>query len=148
MSEQASLKFCKPYFARDQLGLLGEAVPAALRLETRDRSTTMSTLTDTRTPHHPASQNPVDAGGLTIDEVIPHLVGRTIDEVERELILHTLIRCCGSRTRSANILGISIRCMRNKIHEYEDIGISVRAPGEPRVGRPSFSRIAMRSRGR
>ena len=88
----------------------------------------MSTLTDTRTPHHPASQNPVDAGGLTIDEVIPHLVGRTIDEVERELILHTLIRCCGSRTRSANILGISIRCMRNKIHAYEDIGISVARP--------------------
>ena len=75
----------------------------------------MSTLANTRTPHHPASQNPVDARGLTIDEVIPHLVGRTIDEIERELILHTLIHCCGSRTRSANILGISIRCMRNKI---------------------------------
>jgi hypothetical protein len=56
----------------------------------------MSTLTDTRTPHHPASQNPVDAGGLTIDEVIPHLVGRTIDEVERELILHTLIVVVGA----------------------------------------------------
>ncbi len=105
----------------------------------------MSTPADTRTPHHPASQNPVDA--RTIDEVIPHLVGRTIDEVERELILHTLIHCCGSRTRSANILGISIRCMRNKIYEYEDLGISVRAPREPRDG-PSFSRIAMRSRRR
>ncbi len=105
----------------------------------------MSTLADTRTPHHPASQNPVDA--RTIDEVIPHLVGRTIDEVERELILQTLIHCCGSRTRSANILGISIRCMRNKIHEYEDLGISVRAPGESR-DEPSFSRIAMRSRRR
>lgn len=66
-----------------------------------------------------------------------YLVGHTIDEVERELILHTLIHCCGSRTRSANILGISIRCMRNKIHEYEDLGIAVRAPREPRVGRTS-----------
>jgi DNA-binding NtrC family response regulator len=97
----------------------------------------MSTLAITRTPDHPASQNPVDFRGLTVDEVIPHLVGHTIDEVERQLILHTLIHCCGSRTRSANILGISIRCMRNKIHEYEDLGIAVRAPGEPRVGRPS-----------
>jgi DNA-binding NtrC family response regulator len=104
----------------------------------------MSTLAGT--PHDPASQNPVDARGLTIDEVIPHLVGRTIDEVERELILHTLIHCCGSRTRSANVLGISIRCMRNKINEYEDLGISVRAPGEPRVRRTSVSRIAVRSR--
>ena len=75
----------------------------------------MSTLAITRTPDHPASQNPVDFRGLTLDEVIPHLVGHTIDEVERQLILHTLIHCCGSRTRSANILGISIRCMRNKI---------------------------------
>ena len=105
----------------------------------------MSTLAITKTPNHPASQKPVDAHGLTIDEVIPHLVGHTIDEVERELILHTLIHCCGSRTRSADILGISIRCMRNKIHEYEDLGIAVRAPGEPRVGRTSSSRIAVRS---
>ena len=106
----------------------------------------MSTLAITRTPDHPASQNPVDVRGLTIDEVIPHLVGRTIDEVERELILCTLIHCCGSRTRSANLLGISIRCIRNKIHEYENLGIAVRAPGEPRVGRSRFSRIARRSR--
>jgi DNA-binding NtrC family response regulator len=105
----------------------------------------MSTLAITKTPNHPASQKPVDAHGLTIDEAIPHLVGHTIDEVERELILHTLIHCRGSRTRSANILGISIRCMRNKIHEYEDLGIAVRAPGEPRVGRTSSSRIAVRS---
>src|SRR6266851_1356723 len=105
----------------------------------------MSTQSITRTPNHPASRNPVDSRGLTIDEFIPHLVGHTIEEVERELILHTLIHCCGSRTRSASILGISIRCMRNKIHEYEDLGIAVRPPGEPRVGRPSLSRIAMRS---
>jgi DNA-binding NtrC family response regulator len=68
-----------------------------------------------------------------MDEVIPHLVGHTVDEVERGLILHTLIRYDGSRTRSASILGISIRCIRNKIHEYEDLGFAVPAPGEPRV---------------
>ena len=65
-----------------------------------------------------------------MDEVIPHLVGHTIEEVERELILHTLARYCGSQTRSASVLGISIRCMRNKIREYEDLGIGVSAPGE------------------
>jgi hypothetical protein len=36
--------------------------------------------------------------------------------------------------------------MRNKIHEYEDLGIAVRAPGEPRVGRTNSSKIAVRSR--
>jgi hypothetical protein len=65
-----------------------------------------------------------------MDAVIPHLVGHTIEEVERELILHTLARYCGSRTRSAGVLGISIRCIRNKIREYEDLGISVSAPSE------------------
>ena len=92
----------------------------------------MSTLSITRTPNYLASRT-VNSRGLTIIEVIPHLVGHTIDEVERELILHTLIRYCGSRTRSASILGISIRCIRIKIHEYEDLGIAVAAPGEPRV---------------
>lgn len=68
--------------------------------------------------------------GLTMGEVIPHLVGHTIAEIERELIFHTLVRFCGSRTQSARVLGISIRCMRNKIREYEDLGIGVPAPGE------------------
>jgi DNA-binding NtrC family response regulator len=92
----------------------------------------MSTLSITRTPNYLASRT-VNSREFTMDEVIPHLVGHTVEEVERELILHTLIRYCGSRTRSANILGVSIRCMRNKIREYEDLGIAVPAPGEPRV---------------
>lgn len=82
-----------------------------------------------REPDHPVSGKFVDARReLTFDAVIPHLVGHTIAEVERELILHTLIRYNGSRTRSASILGISIRCMRNKIREYEHLGIGVPAP--------------------
>ncbi len=47
------------------------------------------------------------------------LVGRTVDSVERELILSTLAHCLGNRTHAANILGISIRTLRNKLKEYE-----------------------------
>jgi predicted RNA-binding Zn-ribbon protein involved in translation (DUF1610 family) len=91
----------------------------------------MSTPTITRTPKILTSRTAINARpGLTMDEVIPHLVGHTIDDVERELILHTLARYCGSRTRSASVLGISIRCIRNKIREYEDRGIGVSAPSE------------------
>ena len=46
------------------------------------------------------------------------LVGRTVAEVERDLILATLKHCFGNRTRAANLLGISIRTLRNKIREY------------------------------
>jgi predicted RNA-binding Zn-ribbon protein involved in translation (DUF1610 family) len=91
----------------------------------------MSAPSITRTPKNLAPQTAVNSRrGLTMDEVIPHLVGHTIEEVERELILHTLARYCGSRTQSASVLGISIRCIRNKIREYEDLGIGVSAPSE------------------
>lgn len=46
------------------------------------------------------------------------LVGRTVADVERELILNTLDHCLGNRTHAANILGISIRTLRNKLKEY------------------------------
>ncbi len=69
----------------------------------------MTAQSKTSMPNHLASRNPVDSRELTMDEVVPCLVGHTIEEVERELILHTLIHHCGSRTRSAHVLGISIR---------------------------------------
>ncbi len=48
------------------------------------------------------------------------MVGRTVEEVERELILDTLDYCLGNRTQAANILGISIRTLRNKLKQYAD----------------------------
>ncbi len=45
-------------------------------------------------------------------------IGRTVAEVEKDLILGTLNHCLGNRTHAANILGISIRTLRNKIKEY------------------------------
>ena len=62
-------------------------------------------------------------------ETISWLVGHTVGEIECELILHTLAYHNGSRTRAAGILGISIRTLRNKIHEYESLGIAVSTPG-------------------
>jgi DNA-binding NtrC family response regulator len=50
------------------------------------------------------------------------MVGKTVSEVERELILNTLDHCLGNRTHAANILGISIRTLRNKLREYNDSG--------------------------
>lgn len=50
---------------------------------------------------------------------ITGLVGRTMESVEKELIINTLDHCIGNRTHAANILGISIRTLRNKLKEYE-----------------------------
>lgn len=46
------------------------------------------------------------------------LVGRTVESVEKEMILSTLDHCLGNRTHAATILGISIRTLRNKLHQY------------------------------
>jgi len=53
------------------------------------------------------------------------LVGRTVDSVEQELILDTLNHCLGNRTHAANILGISIRTLRNKLKQYGEQGMAV-----------------------
>lgn len=61
-----------------------------------------------------------------------NLVGRTIENVEQEMIIETLKHCLGNRTHAANILGISIRTLRNKLKQYSDSGVDVpAASGEP-----------------
>jgi len=55
-------------------------------------------------------------------------VGQTVAAVEQQLILDTLTHCLGNRTHAANILGISIRTLRNKLKEYSDSGVAVPPP--------------------
>ena len=50
------------------------------------------------------------------------LVGRTVAEVERGLILETLGHCLGNRTHAARILGISVRTLRNKLNSPGEAG--------------------------
>jgi DNA-binding NtrC family response regulator len=59
-------------------------------------------------------------------------VGRTVADVERDLILDTLDHVLGNRTHAANILGISIRTLRNKLNQYAEEGVAIPAPGEQR----------------
>ena len=62
---------------------------------------------------------------LAPNDVVPLLIGSTIGEVERELVLQTLSRCDGNRTRAARVLGMSVRTLRNKIRQYTAEGIDV-----------------------
>ncbi len=47
-------------------------------------------------------------------------IGRTVADMERDLIMGTLDHCLGNRTHAATILGISIRTLRNKLKEYNE----------------------------
>jgi two-component system response regulator FlrC len=68
----------------------------------------------------------------TAEAISRTMVGRTVAEVERDLILDTLDHVLGNRTHAANILGISIRTLRNKLNQYSDEGVNVPGPGEAR----------------
>lgn len=65
---------------------------------------------------------------LTAEAASASLIGQTVAEVEQGLILKTLSHCLGNRTHAANILGISIRTLRNKLKQYGESGIEVPAP--------------------
>lgn len=74
---------------------------------------------DTLSPEHFAflahtSPNP-RGDGLT--------AGMTIEETERRLILKTLEACGENRTRASELLGISVRTLRNKLKEYREAGL-------------------------
>lgn len=51
--------------------------------------------------------------------------GITVAEMERTLILETLRTTDNNRTEAARLLGISIRTLRNKLHEYRAAGIAI-----------------------
>lgn len=55
------------------------------------------------------------------------MIGRTIADVERDMILNTLDHTLGNRTHAAKILGISIRTLRNKLNQYKDEGVNIPA---------------------
>jgi DNA-binding NtrC family response regulator len=59
---------------------------------------------------------------------VASLVGRRMDDVERDLIIETLGHTLGNRTHAATILGISIRALRNKLRDYSARGVAVPPP--------------------
>ena len=60
----------------------------------------------------PSYHHSGDSGRLKIES------GVTVQEMEKALILETLKTTDNNRTEAAKMLGISIRTLRNKLHEY------------------------------
>jgi len=78
-------------------------------------------------PASPAAET-ARAASMAAEAVTRGLVGQTVAAVEQQLIIDTLSHCLGNRTHAANILGISIRTLRNKLKEYSDSGVAVPPP--------------------
>lgn len=75
------------------------------------------------------SKEPSTIHAVENTEGVEGLIGKTISEVERDMIINTLDHCLGNRTHAAKILGISIRTLRNKLNQYKDDGEDI-----PQVG--------------
>jgi two-component system response regulator FlrC len=82
---------------------------------------------------------PLSTADSPLTEIVRCLVGRTVEEVERELILCSLSHYHGNRTHAAKVLGISVRTMRNKIGEYATHGVAVPSPGQKPEHEPCSS---------
>ena len=70
----------------------------------------------------------------TVHAIGPHLAvsntedafdGMTLADIERQVILSTLNKQHGNRTRTSEVLGISIRTLRNRLREYRTDGFQV-----------------------
>ncbi len=78
----------------------------------------------------------IDEGDLPFNAVteglgVVRIPGSTMAELERHAILKTLESCDGSTTRAAGLLGISIRTIQYRLHEYGYVRASARAPWRP-----------------
>ena len=76
----------------------------------------------------PADAQTARTASIAAEAVSRSYVGQTVAAVEQQLIIDTLSHCLGNRTHAANILGISIRTLRNKLKEYMEAGVAVPAP--------------------
>jgi len=111
---------------------LENSLHRAVLLSQGDELVVDDTVLNVQDPTAPQAREGTAAanGAAAAHEGTGGLVGMTVAEVERDLIIDTLQHCLGNRTHAANILGISIRTLRNKLKLYTESGLSVPMPGE------------------
>jgi DNA-binding NtrC family response regulator len=80
---------------------------------------------ETRSPEPPLPA--ADSQAIAAGPVIP------LHEMERIMIMKGLEATSGNRTQAAELLGISVRTLRNKLNEYRETGINIEQPS------PNFS---------
>jgi len=63
-------------------------------------------------------KDPTTGASTRDDSTISVRVGTTVDEAERQLIMRTLEATGQNKTRAAEILGVSLKTLHNKLREY------------------------------
>lgn len=120
---QAALDKLKNYRWPGNVRELENAIHRTVLLATGDTIEPDAILLQGAADEVPAAVSTVGAPAVNSS-----LVGRTVESVEQEMILGTLDHCLGNRTHAANILGISIRTLRNKLKQYSEQGLPITPP--------------------
>lgn len=102
----------------DQLDMLREQRPVALSTTPTSGAAQPARLADSIECIRESSPSTED-GALVIRS------GTTVQDMEKALILETLRANNNNRTEAAKLLGISIRTLRNKLHDYRQDGIVI-----------------------
>lgn len=64
-------------------------------------------------------KNHREKSALSSNDETENYTGKSLADIEKSVIQKTLKSCLGNKTHTANILGISIRTLRNKLQQYE-----------------------------
>jgi transcriptional regulator with PAS, ATPase and Fis domain len=94
------------------------------------------------TRQHPLNNAQISVGLSTVQvEYAEHLVGPALVAIECELILQSLIRHRDNRTWAAEVLGISVRSLRDRVRTYRHQGESAPEPGSSRSDDPTQMKL-------
>ena len=74
-----------------------------------------------------ATGEPAEPGDTQFAETVPAMPGGVVplSELEKIMILRSLDQTSGNRTQAAELLGISVRTLRNKLNEYRLQGMNI-----------------------
>jgi DNA-binding NtrC family response regulator len=93
---------------------------------TLERAVILATGRLVETRHLPPGFGATQVKTADFDPNAIHLgVGTTVEEAEKQLILRTLSSTNNNKTRAAEILGISLKTLHNKLKEYGSNGSSL-----------------------
>ncbi len=58
------------------------------------------------------------AGETSREDSVSITIGATLADAERKIIVATLRRCGGNKTRAAAMLGVSLKTLYNRLNDY------------------------------